>query len=258
MRARGVAVAVPAVVGSLWVHARRAARAPLPEFDDLDLTGYYGGAGDISGEPIRVAALGDSTLTGPGLDHARHVFVGQAAERSATRVHLTRFAVGGARIADVLTDQLARTVDARPEIAVLSIGANDAIHGTSLTRFERDVRTVVGTLDHAGISTIVCGLIDLSLVPRIPAALKPLLARRAAAYDRRKVRAIHPAARAVYVPVGRHVNDAFRARGEEFFVADRFHPNRWGHGCLATALLAPLLDAVDAVHAARALVTRPA
>jgi lysophospholipase L1-like esterase len=254
MRARGAAFAVPAVVGSLWVQARRAAHAPLPEFGDLDPTGYYGGEDDTSGDPVRVAALGDSTVTGPGLDHARHVFVGQAAGRSPRRVHLARFAVGGSRVADVLTDQLPAAIDARPEVAVLSVGANDAIHGTPLTQFERDLRTVVGTLDHAGVRTIVCGLIDLSVVPRIPVLLKPLLAHRGAAYERRKVRAIHPAARAVYVPADRKVNEAFRARGEEFFAADRFHPNRWGHGCLATALAPYLVAAVEAAYRARVTV----
>src|SRR5690348_3345398 len=78
MRARGAALALPAMVGSVWVQAHRAARADLPEYDDLDVTGYYGP--EVAGAPrLRVAAVGDSTLTGPGLDHARDTFVARVA-----------------------------------------------------------------------------------------------------------------------------------------------------------------------------------
>src|SRR4051812_8860921 len=108
MRARGAAFAVPAMVGGLWVQAQRAAHAPLPQFDDQDLTGYYGGGPDGVGRRSvpRVAAVGDSSFTGPGLESVRDIFVAQAAARLRHRVHLTRFAVGGSRIADVLTHQL--------------------------------------------------------------------------------------------------------------------------------------------------------
>ena len=82
MRARGAAFAVPAMVGGLWVQAQRAAHAPLPQFDDQDLTGYYGGGGGRVGtHPApRIAVVGDSTFTGPGLESARDIFVAQAAE----------------------------------------------------------------------------------------------------------------------------------------------------------------------------------
>ena len=49
----------------------------------------------------------------------------------------------------------------------------------------------------------------------------------------------------MHVEVGRRVNDVFRARGEEFFALDRFHPNVHGHGCLAESL-APHFDAAVA------------
>lgn len=253
MRARGAVFAVPAIAGGLWVQAQRAAHAPLPDFGDLDLTGYYGaGRTADADDPIRVGVIGDSTLTGPGLDHARDVFVAQAASRLHTRLHLQRFAVGGSRVADVLMHQLPAVLDTAPEVAVVSIGANDAMHSTPLVQFERDLRAVIGALDRAGIETILCGVIDLSVIPRIPAALKPMLAWRGAAYERRKARATHPAARAVYAGASRPINEAFRARGEEFFTSDRFHPNAAGHRCLADGLTPHLATAVMRAISARA------
>ena len=60
----------------------------------------------------------------------------------------------------------------------------------------------------------------------------------------------------MHVEVGRRVNEVFRARGEAFFTPDRFHPNRDGHGCLATAL-GPHFDAAVA-RAQAALRSLPA
>ncbi|MGZ6896549.1 MAG: GDSL-type esterase/lipase family protein [Acidimicrobiia bacterium] len=246
------------MVGGVWIQAHRAAHAPLPEFGDLDVTGHYGDVHSSGAGRLEVAVVGDSTLTGPGLDHAREVFVAQAASRVAVPLHLTRYAVGGSRIADVLMHQLPAVLDARPDLAVMSVGANDAVHSTPLAQYERDVRAVVGARDRAGIETIVCGLIDLSVIPRIPPLLRSMLSRRGVAYERRKARATHPAARAVHIDVGRRVNEVFRARGEEFFTADRFHPNGAGHRCLADALVphldAAILRAREARH--RATVTK--
>jgi lysophospholipase L1-like esterase len=241
------------MVGGVWVQAHRAAHADLPQYEDLDVTGYYGP--DVAGAtPVRVAAVGDSTLTGPGLDHARDTFIARVATGVGVPVHLTRHAVGGSRIADVLMGQLPAVLDAAPDLVVLSVGANDAVHSTPLAQFERDVRAVVGALDRAGIETLVCGLIDLALIPRIPLALRTMLRRRGEAYERRKARATHPAARAVHVEVGRRVNEVFRARGEAFFTPDRFHPNGHGHGCLAEAL-APHFDAAVARARSRRMPT---
>ncbi len=245
------------MVGGVWIQAHRAAHAPLPEFDDLDLTGYYG-EGDGGAEPVRVAVVGDSTLTGPGLGHAREVFLARAAARARAGLHLTRYAAGGSRVADVLMHQLPAVLDARPDLVVMSVGGNDAIHSTPLAQFERDLRAVVGALDRAHIETLVCGLIDLSVIPRVPVLLKTMLSRRGAAYERRKARATYPAARAVHVGVGRRVNEEFRARGEEFFTADRFHPNALGHACLADALEPYLHAAIDRVRRARAGCARAA
>lgn len=230
------------MAGGLWFQAHRAAHAPLPHFEDLDVTGHYGNESGLADRPLEVAVVGDSTLTGPGLDHAREVFLAQVAARSSVRLHLTRYAIGGSRIADVLMQQLPAVLVARPDLTVISVGANDAVHGTPLTRFERDVRAVVGALDRAGIHTMLCGLIDLGTIPRVPVGLRTMLTRRALAYERRKVRATHSAARAVHVGVGRRVNEVFRARGEAFFTEDRFHPNAHGHRCLADSLR-PAFDA---------------
>ena len=79
---------------------------------------------------------------------------------------------------------------------------------------------------------MLCGLIDLGTIPRVPVGLRTMLTRRALAYERRKVRATHSArARSTSASVDGSTRSS--ARGEAFFTADRFHPNAHGHRCLA-------------------------
>ena len=81
-------MALPAMVGGVWVQAHRAAHAELPEYDDLDVTGYYGPDPVGGARRLRVAAVGDSTLTGPGLGHARETFVARVAAGAGVPLNL--------------------------------------------------------------------------------------------------------------------------------------------------------------------------
>lgn len=251
MRARGAALALPAAaVWGLVMQAYRAARAPVPMFADLDASGEYG-AGE--GPPVRVAVLGDSTLTGPGLDGGAEIFVAQAAARLPHRVRLEHHAVGGARVHDVLHRQLARVLAEPPAIAFLSVGANDVIHGTPIRRFARDLQVVLMTLAAVGVETLACGIADLSVLPRVPRTLKPLLAARSAGLDRRHERVVDAMDGAMRIPPDRLTNPLFRTWGAALFTADRFHPNATGHGVWAEACFPFLAAAVGRAATRRAV-----
>lgn len=245
MRGRGAVLALPAVTaGGLVVQAYRAAHAPVPAFADLDVSGEYGNG---TGPPIRVAVLGDSTLTGPGLDHPRDIFVARAVAELGHRVRLERHAVGGSRVRDVLESQLPCVLDDPPPVAFVSVGSNDAIHGTSARRFALELRRLLGALASAHVETVCCGLGDLSVVPRAPRALRPLLAARSSILDRHHERVTYGAKRVVRVPAGQLTNHVFRARRDSLFTADRFHPNAAGHAVWADACRPFLAGALDRI-----------
>lgn len=249
MRARGAAFALPAVAaGGLAMQAYLSAHAPLPAFDDFDISGEYGSG---AGAPLRVAVLGDSTVTGPGLDHPGQVFVARCADRLPQRVRLEHHAVGGARIRDVVERQVPEVLASPPELAFVSVGANDAIHGTPARRYGRDLGRLLLALTAAGVRTVTCGLPNLSVLPRVPRPLRRVVGARGVAVDREHARVVGRFERAIRVPAGPEVDAHFRDRGELLFAGDRYHPNAAGHEVLAEACYPYFAEAV-----ARAVVDR--
>ena len=242
---RGIALGVPGsalVAGvALWAQVRRVSSAPLPHFEDGDPSGRYG---DRSAPTIRISVLGDSTITGPGLAAPDQVWVARVADRLHRHVDLRSFAKGGSRVRDVLRDQAPRAVAHPPELFVLAVGANDVLHGTPGPAFRRDLAGVLELLRDVA-PVVTCGIGDLSMVPRLPRSLKPIVARRCAALDRIHHRVTHDMHGVVRVPVAELADPFFRDATEHVWADDRFHPNHVGHAIWADAFGPSIRDAVD-------------
>ena len=229
-------MALPAVVGSVWMQAHRAAHADLPEFDDLDVTGYYGPEPTAGGARLRIAAVGDSTLTGPGLDHAREAFVARvAARRRPPDPSHPCHAVGdrGRRRPDATAPRRARR-RARPRGAL----------GRGQRRRPLDAHwpSSNGTCARWSARSTAPGSrpsCAASSTSRSSRGSRPRSDRCSVAAARRTNAARHepptqPRARCTSRSVDASTRSS--ARGEAFFTPDRFHPNGEGHRCLAEAL----------------------
>ncbi len=261
---RGLAVGLPSValatVGGVWVQARRVAHAPLPHFEDLDPSGTYGStshtsAGDTSaghmgtshvgsGHPLRIVALGDSSLTGPGLVDVSDTWIAQVAASQERPVELRSLARGGSRVADVLAHQLpaAQALDA--DVFLTSVGANDAMHGTPSAPFRRNLRTLLTSL--AEIAPVISlGVGDLSVIPRLPRSLRPIVSVRSSTIDRLHRQVTSAVDGVTRVPVRELSDPRFRAGGVALFSPDLFHPNAAGHQIWAE-LFTPYLAATIA------------
>jgi lysophospholipase L1-like esterase len=167
-----------------------AAHRPLPEFDHMDCSGWEG---TPSSRVRRIVALGDSTLTGPGLDRVEQIWLRQAMRQIAghRQLEMISVAVGGSRAHDVLVRQVpllhvpATSFGDDPiDVAVLSVGGNDAIRQTSLRSFRSDIHGVLVAMGTAALSVVVCGLPDLGLIPRAPHPLAVVLSARSRRFNR--------------------------------------------------------------------------
>ena len=226
---RGIAIGVPGVAlataGGLLAQVRHTANAPLPHFPDLDPSGTYGRG---PATRVRLAVLGDSSMTGPGLDRGEDIWMARLADHLPWRVELRSHAKGGSRTRDVLQRQLPAALEDPPDLYVVAIGANDVIHATPTRSYSRQLDSILVQLS-AVAPVVSLGIGDLSVIPRLPRTFRPAVARRSAMIDRAHKLVVADLDGVHRVPVGRLSDPHFRARGGELFAADLFHPNHRGH-----------------------------
>ncbi|MFT4298081.1 MAG: SGNH/GDSL hydrolase family protein [Aeromicrobium sp.] len=212
-------------------------RPPSPD-------GVYGE--DLDGDPVTLLVLGDSAAVGYGMKTQATTppaLLGVGLARMLDcPVRVRSVAVVGAESSD-LAEQLARGIDAEPDVAVIVIGANDVTHRKSMRAAVADLQVVVSRLVADDCDVVVGTCPDLGTVRPIWEPLRSiarLQSRRLA--ERQTVGAIEAGARTV--SLGSLLGPVFSEHHELMFGEDRFHPSASGYAALAGALLPPLADAI--------------
>lgn len=214
-------------------------RTDLPSFDDQDPSGTFG---DPAAPKLRIVFLGDSTVTAPGVEPLDQSWARRTAHHFARRYHVDAIsvAVGGAKAEDVLATQVDPAIAARPDLALLIVGGNDALRMTPISRFEAAYAEIVERLDRAVPAVGVLGIGDLGTIPRLPALAGGIARIRSRAIDRaiRRVVAEHPT-----VPVTDAWHPKWTVFGEDpsLWTPDQFHGSAAGHGLYADATV-PLAE----------------
>jgi lysophospholipase L1-like esterase len=186
----------------------------------------------------RYVILGDSTAAGVGTDE-EHGIARQTTRQLETshRVEMTNLSVSGARIGNVRREQLPRAERLHPDLVLLSVGANDVIHLTSVASMRSDLRAIVKRLRIANpmVAIVITGSPDMGAPPRIPRLLRGI-----AAWKTRQVNRMFIAEAAslslTFAPIAERTGPLFR-NDHSLFAADRFHPNDRGY-----ALWIPVLN----------------
>lgn len=227
--------------GFLLHQVRRAAhRDDLPSFTNQDISTTLG---DPDAPRLRVVAVGDSSLTAPGIEDLDDVWLRRLVRRHAEshRVELLSLGVGGSRARDVIEGQLHDAVALRPDIAVVTVGSNDAIRATPVRRYLADMERIIDRLEEVSGAVLVLGMGDLGSIPRLPASLRPYLSHRSRRFDAACVRVAvaHPHAVKVHTR-GRMVSAFFD--DPALFAGDQFHASERGHAVFAE-VAAPAFDA---------------
>jgi lysophospholipase L1-like esterase len=190
------------------------------------------------GETMQYLVLGDSTAVAEGGDYEQGIAVETAKHlaRGGRGVELTNVAVSGARVHDVLTEQLPRADLAHADLVLVDAGANDVIHLTPSGAVARDLERIVETLLRANckVKIVVTGSPDMSTPPRIPRLLRGLAGVRSRALNRgaKEVVKRHGI---TFAPISERTGPIF-ARDRTLFSADRFHPNNRGYAVWISVL----------------------
>lgn len=194
------------------------------------------------GETLRYVILGDSTAVSVGGDYEHGLAVESARHLASHRkVELINVAVSGARIHDVLFEQLPRVDLTHTDVVLLDVGANDVIRLTSSHSFDRDFGRVIDSIfaQNREVKIVVTGSADMGSPPRIPRLLRPLAAfrtRRLNTIVRRHVERSN----LTFAPIAEQTGPLFR-KDPTLFSGDRFHPNDRGYA-VWTAVINEALD----------------
>ncbi len=179
---------------------------------------------------LNYVVLGDSTAAGVGAPYEDGI--ARSTERAlAARydVTMTNLAVSGARCADVVRDQLPRAESLKPDLVLVSIGANDVTHLTFTRSMRRDVEKVIARLRAANpaVAIVITGSPDMGAPPRIPRLLRPIAGWRTRSVNE-MFESVGRDARVTFARIAATTGTLFRS-DHTLFAADRFHPNSRGY-----------------------------
>ena len=198
---------------------------------------------------LHLMIFGDSTATGYGCTSAEEVpgvLVARGlAEQTGKRIRLSTKAIVGAS-----SKGLSGQVDAMfvagppPDVAVMMLGANDvtALNGVGPSAHRLNV--AVRKLRARGAIVVVGTCPDLGVISAIPQPLRSLAHARGSQLARAQAGAVR-AAGGVPVPLAQLLDADFRAKPEQMFYSDGYHPSAAAYALAAQHLLLPLLDALD-------------
>jgi lysophospholipase L1-like esterase len=230
---------IAAILGIEIVLAMR--RAYLPTSPALKLGGSFGDSADRA---VSFVVLGDSTAAGLGAGTPEHAYATDLARglaRGGRFVKMTALGVSGARVHDVLTEQVPQAIAAGPDVVFVGIGANDVTHLTLLSSIRDDTRAILRRLRSTGAHVVLAGPPDM----RAKAWSEPL--RSLAGWRGRQIAAaMASVAHSEHVPIVRLAEETgpfFAAHPDTAYAEDDFHPGPAGYRAWAGAIL-PALERV--------------
>ncbi len=230
-------VGLRAFVGGAGLIAGQVAyvsRRRLPLGAEYDPSGTFG---EATRPRLRLAVLGDSSVTGQGLASVDESWPRIVARHLADRYHveLLSYAAGGARSEHVLSEQVPAAETRRHDVVIVSVGSNDILRMTPAWRFERRLDEIVARLQRVAASVILFGVGDLGSIPRFPYPVDRMAAgsARVADWVHRRVAERRGVAK---IDQWNLTTEAFNS-GPHMFAPDLFHPSAAGHRAWADAVL---------------------
>jgi lysophospholipase L1-like esterase len=168
--------------------------------------------------------LGDSTGVGVGLTNLKQTLGYTTAASASTSASVSNFAITGARLHDVLVEQLPK-VPKRSNVVIVSISGNDATHLTTENTFRADLELLLTGLTESGTEKILLTTTpSFTNTPALPALIRLLVVEKATSLSEliRTTTKQYPAVRVVDL----HSKGVLSAQE---YASDGFHPSAKGY-----------------------------
>lgn len=192
--------------------------------------------------PFTYVALGDSTVEGIGASKRERTYAHTIYEHLKLRfknVRYENFGKGGARVANVLREQIDRAVEANPDLVTISIGANDVVRHTRVRSYRRQLTMLIERLQQETSALIVITNIpNFSALRVVPRPLKPIVKFRIARLNA-CILAIADTHDIVHVDTYQQSTVIARQFPEAIY-SDGFHPSDLGYALWANTIVTSL------------------
>ena len=200
-------------------------------------------APDVPATPLTLAVLGDSIAYGTGARSSADALgprLSAALTAEGFDVALHVLAVPGAQSRD-LPAQVERARRVRPDLAVVVIGANDLARFVPVPAATASLAAAVGALRADGVEVVVVPAPDMSMVPFVPPAFRPVVQAACRLLQQEQTR-VASAAGCTVASVAAEIAGAFGS-DPALFSPDRFHPSSAGYARIAAALAPTVVEA---------------
>lgn len=196
------------------------------------------------GEPLRLIALGESTVAGIGAaTHATAlagqvaVALGQHANRSVNWLVVARSGINARKC---LTELVPKLAGRRADVVVIALGVNDSIEFHTAQRWAADVERLIDAVraEVGDVPVLLSGVPPLDYFPALPQPLSTVLGARSASLGEASVRLASRLKRVLHVPF-----QIERKRSVDLFCADGFHPSELGYKLWAEQLVTAFASA---------------
>jgi lysophospholipase L1-like esterase len=193
-----------------------------------------------AGEPLKLIAVGESTVAGIGARTHEEALTGQLArnlsEQSGRTVTWKVVARSGINARATLTDLVPQLAGWRADVVLIALGVNDSIEFHTSRRWAADLERLIAAVrgEVGDALVILAGVPPLDYFPALPSPLSLALGARSAFLGEASVELVTRLKGVLYVPF------QIEGRGRtDLFCADGFHPSELGYkewaGQLASA-----------------------
>lgn len=210
-------------------------RPDLPSLTNQDPSVILG---DPDSPPLKIVLLGDSSVTAPGVHPLDDCWARRVAHQLAKDYHvnMVNVAVGGARASDALKYQVPAALAEGGDIALVCVGANDALRAVNVADFEQDLTEILTRLRGRFPAVGMSGLGDLGPLPRLPTVGAAWATVRSRSFDRAIARVCHRVGvpkTTAWGPMWEPFNDPNNDNG--MYAGDLFHASGKGHALFGEA-----------------------
>ena len=211
-----------------------------------DAAGPLEGMVTGAGEPLKLIALGESTVAGIGARTHESALTGQLAlalKRHTNRtVNWTVVARSGVNARKCRVELVPKLRGLRADVVTIVLGVNDTIEFHSPRRWAFDVERLIESVraEVGDALVLLSGVPPMDCFPALPQPLSFVLGARSAALEKASVGLAKGVRRVVHVPF-----KIERDRCADLFCADGFHPSELGYKLWAEQLAAAFLECAD-------------